>query len=66
MDTSISRLSVQSERVQEKRMDARIQSQARADHAQQQDLLALKRRDQEIRNRPDPAAEKGRHVDRMA
>ena len=66
MNSSISRLSMQSERIQEKRMDARLESQARVEHAQQQDLQALKRLDHENRKRADPAAEKGRHVDRMA
>lgn len=66
MNSSISRLSMQSERIQEKQMDARVESQARSEHARHQDLLAIKRLDHENRTRPDPAAEKGRHVDRMA
>lgn len=66
MNAAISRLSLQSERIQEKRMDAKVESQARVEHARQQDLQDLKRLDHENRKRPDPAAEKGRHVDRMA
>lgn len=66
MNTAITRLSMQSQRVEEKRTDARIESQARAEHLRQQDLQALKQKDHEVRQRPDPAAEKGRHVDARA